>query len=75
MKNKVEEVGVKSITNVDKKGKEATVRVRKISNGYILTKEIYDPGAKDNCWKTEETFHKVNPLAAPKKTLAEIFQS
>lgn len=72
---KVSEEGVTRITNVDKEGNEATIRVRKISNGYILTKEQYDPKAKDDCWKTEETFYEQNPLAIPKKTLAEIFQT
>jgi helix-turn-helix protein len=75
----MEEPNIKSLTSVNGK-KEVTLKVKKITNGYILTKETYIPSSKtkdgkyiDSKWETEETYSEVNPLAKSSKTLAEIF--
>lgn len=69
MKNK----NIKSASIVtEKEGNEVTLRVRKITNGYILVRETYNPKAKENCFTTEETYYETNPLAE-KKSLSEIF--
>ena len=69
-------VTLRSASKTDDSGKEITIRVRKITNGYILSKEVYDPKAKDdkNRWKSTEEFHDKNPLDFnEKKSLVEIF--
>lgn len=68
-----------TIRSTDKKGKESTVRIEKISNGYILIEEIYNPGNGKNIsssWKTTKTYYEKNPLLKEdNRTVAEIIKS
>lgn len=60
---KDEKETVVSITNKEKSGKETTVRIEEISNGFLIVKETYNPNAKkDNeRWITTKTYSKEKP--------------
>ena len=71
LKKKEPEVTI-NIRKEDGKGNSDSVRVRAISNGFILTKESY---CDDGCdYETTETYYKENPLLIPTETLAAIFE-
>lgn len=88
LKNKVEEKPISvhasnkkvevTLRTTDDKGKEKTIRSKRISNGWILIEEIYvpNPPKGKSSWETKETYYEKNPLA-PKddRTLAEIIKS
>jgi hypothetical protein len=59
-KNKVE---LKSVTTKDKSGKQVTLRVREISNGWILeTSTDYKDSKGNYQYETKEEYSKENPL-------------
>lgn len=70
LKKKEPEVTV-NIRKEDGKGNSDTVRVREISNGFILTKESC---CDDGGYESIETYYKDNPLLIPTETLAAIFE-
>lgn len=59
-KNNIE---LKSVTTKDKNGKQVTLRVREISNGWILeTSTEYKDSKGSWQYKTKEEYSKDNPL-------------
>jgi hypothetical protein len=59
-KNNVE---LKSVTTKDKSGKQVTLRVREISNGWILeTSTDYKDSKGNYQYETKEEYSKENPL-------------
>jgi len=69
LKKKEPEITV-NIRKEDGKGNSDTVRVREISNGFILTKE----SCCNDGYESVETYYKDNPLLIPTETLAAIFE-
>ena len=41
---------------------KVTISTQKISNGYLVKKETYNPKAKNDCWKETVTYSKTMPV-------------
>ena len=72
---------IKSISKVDDNNREITIRVRKISNGYLVSKEIYTPSKNvkgkyiDSKYESVEKYYKENPFDFKENSsLAEAFK-